>query len=158
MPHFLQQCTKEELQIFMWDTVNETTLQHFRYEFTVTYNPKYIESIDYANSLTTYVQDDIERYMHRNTTQYDYAFNYVVEYQKNGYPHLHGTMFSLFRFTPQSLNNLEKSLGRKYGKSAVYSTGHIDKIHTNDHFTGTWSEYIEKEQVPRHFISIYQPF
>lgn len=123
-------------------------LPYFRYEFTVTYNPKWIESVDYAESLTDYVIDDIRRFLRRNCDSNSNLYNYVVEYQKNGMPHIHGTIFNEHRFKSQTLENLEKSLQRKYGKTMIYSTGHIDKIHKNDHFNGSWQEYLSKEATP----------
>lgn len=148
MPIFINQVN---LKLEFYAEIAE--ILYYRYEFTVTYNPKYIEDIPYALSMTDYVIEDVQKYLNRNSPQVGYAYNYVVEFQKNGYPHIHGTMFSVSRLSPSSLGNFEKLLGRKYGKSAIYATGHIDKIHHNDHFQGTWQQYIEKEQTPLYFIS-----
>lgn len=150
MPFFIQQVTKDDLNIFIED------INPFRYEFTITYNPKYIESIEYALTMTPFIYEDLVRFCNRNQAQGDYAFNYVVEYQSNGYPHIHGTLFVGKRFTPQSVNNLEKAFIRKYGRSDIYSTGQVDKFHKNDHFEGTWQQYIEKEQTPIYFYSEFR--
>lgn len=104
--------------------------------------------------MTPYVQEDIHKFLLRNSS-FGFLFNYVVEYQSNGYPHLHGTMFTYERIKPQSLLNLEQCLKRKYGKSMIYSTGKNDKVHTNDHFTGTWQQYIHKEQQPKYFGGVF---
>lgn len=123
----------------------------FRYEFTITYNPKYVYSAEYALSMTDYVMKDVYDFCRRRSKRFrgdtydSFYFNYCVEFQKNGYPHIHGTMFTGDHIPPQALANFESKMYRKYGRTDVYATGKVDKMHKNDHFDGTWQEYIRKE-------------
>jgi len=145
--------------------------QRYNYEFTVTYNPQRIHSIDYAKTLTHHVITDVVRFTSRaskpkkGTRVYDnidsYYFNYVVEYTKTGWPHIHGTMSTPNVIPPISQDNFEKMCGRKYGKTMLWATGHQDRVHyDNDgECKGTWQEYIKKEGVPKYFLvcSYYVP-
>lgn len=136
--------------------------QTFRHEFTITYNPKFIYDIDYADSMTDFVIKDIVSLGKRVSTDKrsgvsnKFYFNYVVERHENGWPHIHGTLFTLDRIKPQTLANWEASFGRKYGRTAVWATGLQDKIHKNDHFEGTWQNYLHKEGVVKMYE--YSPF
>jgi len=148
MPHFINNVNQEEFYSELEDV--------YRYEITVTYNPKYIDTIEYAETMTDYVHHDLQRFLQRQSTVCDYKYNYVVEHHENGYPHIHGTLYSYLRIKPESLFNLEKSLQRKYGRSSIWATDKTDKIHHNDHFTGTWQEYLHKEGEPKYYLCTYQ--
>jgi hypothetical protein len=149
MPYQIIEQSKSDFYEYF---VNPMDNQWYRHEITITYNPKYIYDIPYAESMTEHVIQDIQRHIIRQSTS-EFLYNYVVEYQKNGYPHIHATTFTTHLVSPSALGNFEKLLSRKYGKSAIYATGQKDKIHHNDHFDGTWQEYIHKEKIPRYFIS-----
>lgn len=129
--------------------------QKYRHEFTVTYNPKFIYDIAYAESMTHHVIMDIFKWTLRQVKvfrkeQWDsFLFNYVVEYQSNGYPHIHGTILTNDVIKPIALANLESLMKRKYGRTEVYATGNRDRVHKNDHFEGTWQQYLCKEGVPK---------
>lgn len=118
---------------------------YYIHEFTVTYNPKFIYDIPYALSMTDYVIMDIQKLLDRNANDRDYIYNYTIEYQKNGYPHIHGTFCTPNLLGVTTLFNFEKKLTRQFGKTMIWATGHINKQHHNDHFTGTWQQYLEKD-------------
>lgn len=137
--------------------------QPYRYEFTVTYNPKFIDDIEYANTMTDFVIKDVFKLARRHSKVKDMNMHntfwlaYVVEEQSNGYPHIHGLLATTTRIRPSTLFNWEQSFYRKYGRTQVYSTGVIDKQHKNDHFEGTWMEYLEKEKKVNYY-SCYDTF
>lgn len=143
--------------LYDFDLFNVYTKDYYRYEFTVTYNPRFIYSIEYAESMTHYVIKDIFDMAKRNSkikreNSYNpFFFNYVVEHHENGYPHIHGTLFTYLHLMPQTLANWESKFYRKYGKTQVWATGLVDKVHKNDHFQGTWQEYLRKDNIPRYF-------
>lgn len=123
----------------------------YRYEFTVTFNPKFIFSIDYAHTMLPEVIHDIFqlgcRVSKKKRSDYtnSFLFNYTVEYHKNGYPHIHGTLLLQDPLQPVTCQNWQSKFYRKYGKTDVWATGQTDKIHKNDHFEGPWSQYLKKE-------------
>lgn len=139
------------------DLFDTYTQSYYRYEFTVTYNPKFIYSKEYAETMTHYVIKDVYDMAKRNSKvkrkqEYNpFFFNYVVEYMKNGYPHIHGTLFTYLHLMPQTLANWESKFYRKYGKTEIWATGLEDRIHKNDHFNGTWQQYLCKEGIPRYY-------
>lgn len=122
----------------------------YRIEFTVTYNPRYMPDIAYADSLNVEVVSRIINFVEQNQQcEGDGAFlNYVIERHQNGFPHIHGTIFTENIIRPSSVHNLEKSLYRMYGATQVYCTGKFDKWHKNDHFEGNWQDYLHKEGIP----------
>jgi len=120
----------------------------YRIEFTVTYKSRYMPGIEYANSLNNDVMIRIINFVEANIEgEWGYV-NYVVENQQNGYPHLHGTIFTENIIRPNSVHNLEKALYRLYGSSQLYCTGKRDYHHKNDHFEGGWQDYLHKEKIP----------
>lgn len=148
---YLHTSTEEE---FKKDTENM-----YRHEFTVTYSPRYIPDKEYAHTLTTHVIDDIFHWCIRNNKVQrcrdynEFTFCYVVELQKNGWPHIHGTFCTQHPMRPVSVRNLESSLIRKYGKTDIYATGKVDYYHKEkpDWEGGPWSEYIKKEGKVKYF-------
>ena len=134
----------------------------FRLEFTCTFDQRMIYSIDYAMTVIPYVMQDIHKFTMRNSKtrkindQFfrfdDYGYNYCIEYQKNGYPHIHGTIFLKKQLKLGSHHNFEAVMRRKYGRAQLWATGKEDRVHNNDHFNGTWQEYIKKESKVSNYI------
>ena len=79
--------------------------------------------------------------------------NYVKEYQENGNPHLHGTIMTQERITPSLQGSWEQMLKRWYGKSEIWYTGSGNKYHKNDHFEGSWQQYLKKDN-PENYESV----
>lgn len=129
--------------------------EYYRYEITVTMNHKHIHSADYGETLIPHIVNDVFkaglRMSHHKGWYDDFAFNVVKEYQKNGWPHIHGTILTQHPVAPSKLKNTENLMYRKYGKTDIYATGKIDKWHTNDHFEGPWQEYLTKEGELYHY-------
>jgi len=117
-----------------------------RYEFTITFNPKFYCDIadmeEQCNHVFTKIAIKIYTYLNMNEKAY---FNIVKEYQTNGAPHLHGTFLFNRRMQNSNITNWEQFFTRLYGKSAIYYTGIHNKEHKNDHFKGTWQNYLLKD-------------
>lgn len=118
-----------------------------RYEFTITFNPKwYCSPHDALDECPNVIKAIATKAMHF-VAQNDHVYlNYVIEYQKNGMPHIHGTLMTETRLTNVSMHNWEQFLNRYYGKSQIWYTGCQNKLHKNDHFEGNWQQYLVKEQ------------
>lgn len=117
-----------------------------RYELTITFNPKFYCNIPdmEVECETIYEKIMIKIFSFLNMDEMAY-FNIVKEYQKNGAPHIHGTFLFNKRMMNPTLTNWEQFFTRLYGKSTIYYTGKYDKIHKNDHFNGTWTNYLKKD-------------
>lgn len=137
------------------DFTKATKDSFFRYEITVTLNPKYIHSNDYAETMVPHIVNDVFKAglrMSQHKGWYsDFEFNVVKEYQKNGMPHIHGTILTESPILPTKLMNTEQLFKRKYGKTVIWATGHRDHHHINDHFDGTWQEYLRKDDIPKYY-------
>lgn len=121
-------------------------LNTHRYEITITFNPKWFSNIkDMEIHCKTIIEQLIIKChsaLQMNCSMY---INYVIEYQSNGHPHIHATLMFDTRLVNSRLTNWEQFFQRLYGKTQIWYTGSVDKIHRNDHFTGPWSKYLLKD-------------
>lgn len=125
-----------------------------RYEFTTTFNPKwYCSPQDAADEVPRVIKAIATKAMHFIGQNDHIYLNYVVEYQKNGMPHVHGTLMTEARLTNVSMHNWEQFLNRYYGKSQIWFTGSGNKFHKNDHFEGSWQQYLIKDN-PENYRSL----
>lgn len=117
-----------------------------RYEFTITFNPKFYCDIADMEDQILLVDEKIRIKIFSFLNMQEIAYyNIVKEYQQNGAPHLHGTFLFNKRMTNTNLTNWEQFFTRIYGKSAIYYTGIKNKIHKNDHYNGSWQNYLLKD-------------
>lgn len=121
-------------------------LDRYYYEVTVTFDQKYWSLNNSLNSIPQIVADILKPIVKSNFYQ-KFQIAYVVEYHKNGYPHLHAQIINSQQIDPQDQKNIHQRLCRRYGKSQWYQTGQENKIHFNDKFPDgvLWSEYIKKD-------------
>jgi len=134
-----------------WSTVHLGT---HRYELTITFNPKWFSDILDMEKTYLDVIDKIIIKAHSTLELNGLCyFNYVKEYQSNGFPHMHGTLMFFNRLANSRLTNWEQFFQRLYGKTQIWYTGDKDKIHKNDHFEGPWSKYLLKDN-PENYKSI----
>lgn len=123
-----------------------------RYEITITFNPKWYSSnqdmLDHIPEILKQLR--IKSCSPLSNFSHCY-FNYVTEYQKNGAPHVHATLIYDQRLNISHLTNWEQFFKRLYGKTSIFYTGKYDKIHTNDHYVGTWSNYLKKDNPENYF-------
>lgn len=128
---------------------------HHKYEITITFNPKfYFDNQDMENHFES-IHDrlKIKCYSQLNKNGECY-YNSVKEYQTNGAPHFHGTVLLPSRMANSTITNWEQFFKREYGKTTIYYTGLNNKVHNNDHFNGTWYEYLFKDN-PENYKSFY---
>lgn len=122
-------------------TVDEPPV--WRYECTVTFDPKYYP-LSLACSRVSHVVGDIVRYMIKEAKPKCWI-DYGVEYHKNHYPHIHFHLHSVGPLDPEHLKTLVARLCKRYGRTQLYQTGHEDYEHDKDGTLIRWSEYIKKE-------------
>lgn len=113
------------------------------YEVTVTMNPKFY-TLEKATRYMKSIASDVMSDFLRLSSGIGFV-QYCVEYQENGMPHIHFNIIIETDIEAISLNNLKSKYTRSYGKTKIYYTGNEDKLHHNDHYHGTWSNYLNKE-------------
>lgn len=79
-----------------------------------------------------------------------FEMDYTVEYQKNGYPHLHAQIFTREELHADQQRSISGSLKTRFGRADWYQTGKEDYVHTEisketGEMKGKWSNYIRKD-------------
>jgi hypothetical protein len=136
-------------------------LELHRYEITISLNPKFAPSKSIGYDLIEEALNEIVKLSNKHCFNKNdrhharWMFEYVVEHQKNGMPHLHLTLCLPRKLTTLNQNNWERKFVRMFGISTIYYTGMEDKIHKNDHFEGPWSLYLRKESNVYSYVATY---
>lgn len=124
-------------------TVDEPPV--WRYELTVTYDPKYYP-LSLALTRVSHVVGDVVRFMIKEAKPRCWI-DYGVEYHRNSYPHIHFHLHSVAPLEPEKTKILVARLCKRYGRTQFYQTGHNDFEHEKDGVKVLWSDYIKKESL-----------
>lgn len=114
------------------------------YEITLTFNPKYFPNAEYAYDYIEYYHMKLLYKIlpnHNNTLGEILIIN--TEFHKNGFPHLHGIIYSSYKWANTKIHNVEQFFNREMGRCSIYYTEYKDKYHTTPEMY--WSKYIIKE-------------
>lgn len=116
---------------------NSFKLDYHRYEYTITFDPRYYTKHSMLWKITSVIEEIAKAYKSND----HYYLSYVVEYHKNGSPHIHISVLCAEQILETKHMNLDKKLYRIYGKCMSYYTGLIEY----DHDGRSWGTYLLKD-------------
>lgn len=136
------------LQNYVQDYIHEGDANigtPYYYEFTVTYAQAFWSLPTAMRSVPQVIADVLKPAIRtiRDDPIRRLQLNYGIEYQENGYPHIHGHLLTMWELTPDIQKNILQRLCRRFGKSQWYQTGQEDKFHEVSGMF--WSQYIKKD-------------
>lgn len=131
----------------------DNSTNYYVYELTQTFAQSYWtlnRAVDYGIAQILAV---IVKYLNYKSDLTYWSLEYVVEYHKSGYPHMHAQLFTREELDPNKQRNLCNQLRNRFGRIDWYQTGREDKIHKKKilpldvEVEMRWSEYIRKDLV-----------
>lgn len=118
--------------------------RRYIYEITITFNRQYFCTQQDAFDHINYI---IEKLIFKIAdNRYDYngtMMDYNIEYHQDGWPHVHGTIFSTFRWPNSKIHNVQHFFNREVGRTMIYYTGQKIKYHEVPQMY--WDDYIKKD-------------
>lgn len=121
---------------------------YFVYEVTVSFNQSYWSLMKATSSGIYMILDLLVKKLQKFGGRW--RIDYVVEYQKNSYPHLHAQIFTEEDIEPDKQRLLYGTLNSRFGRTQWYQTEKHDFYHVEINKEtgepkGKWSEYIRKD-------------